>query len=226
MTPETPAPGTARALIVGRSPGVLASAVQLLRGKGYLADATNQFDQVLDDYDVTGLDILVFGGMVPPDTKQHLHDEIAERNDRVVFLQGLAGIPGVIAAQVEAVTSGGTPAAGEIAYDPTRRTFRIVLDDAEHVAVEALWGTSFTPPEPTSTSAPVFDGELTAGTHTIALPDQVPDVASFAVIRVGAHVHVLTTGPMPQAVARMTPKSADDHRLPGVAAVATHHHDE
>jgi hypothetical protein len=225
MNHESPATGTARALIVGRSPSVLVSAAQLLREKGYRADATNQFDRVLDDYDVAGLDILIFGGMVPPDTKQRLREEITGRNDQVVFVQGLAGIPGVVAAQVEEAASAGTPPIGDVAYDQATRVFTITLDDAEHVSVEALWATSFTPPEPTSTAAPVFDGELTAGTHVIALPDQVPDVASFAVVRVRDHVRVLTTGSMPQAVTRMAPKSAEDHRLPGVASVVTQHQD-
>ena len=222
MNHESPATGTTRALIVGRSPSVLVAAVELLREKGYRVDATNQFDRVLDDYDVAGLDILVFGGMVPPDTKQHLHDAITERNSQVVFVQGLAGIPGVVAAQVEAAASAGMPPIGDVGYDQTKRTFSITLAEAEHVSVEALWGTSFTPPEPTSTAAPIFDGELAAGSHEIALPDQVPDVASFAVVRVRDHVRVLTIGAMPQAVARMVPKSAEDRRLPGVATVTTH----
>jgi len=69
------------------------AAVELLRSKGHLTDATNQFDQVLDDYDVSELDVLVFGGMVPADTRQYLRDEITKRNPRVTFVQGLVGIP-------------------------------------------------------------------------------------------------------------------------------------
>jgi hypothetical protein len=34
--------------VVGRSPSVLIDTVEILRGKGYSADATNQFDRVLD----------------------------------------------------------------------------------------------------------------------------------------------------------------------------------
>lgn len=221
-----PTTETARVLIVGRSPSVLIAAVQLLRGKGYRADATNQFDQVLHDYDVADLDFLVFGGMVPPETKQHLSDEIIGRNARITVIQGLAGIPGVIAAQVQAATNGDCGKVRDVTYDQAERTFRIALDDAEHVTVEALWGASFTPPEPTSTSMLVFDGGLAAGTHDIALPDQVPDVAAFAAITVGAHVRVLTLSPMPQAVTRMAPKSSDDRRLPDVAAVTTHSQDQ
>ena len=38
-------------LIVGRSPTLILDAADILRSKGFRADATNQFDQVLTDYD-------------------------------------------------------------------------------------------------------------------------------------------------------------------------------
>lgn len=215
-------PESARVLVVGRSPSVLLAAVQMLRDKGYRADVSNQFDRVLDDYDVTDLDILVFGGMIPPDTKQHLSEEATRRNSGITLVQGLAGIPGVIAAQVEAAAQGGdAPATGQVTYDDTDRTLKVVLDAPRHVSVEALWGTSFTPPEPTSASARIFEGELGPGAHAIALPAEVPDVASFAAIAIGSHMRVLTIGPMPQSVLRMRPKSAEDRRLPDVTAVST-----
>jgi hypothetical protein len=220
-----PAREPARILVVGRSPGVLVAAVDLLRAKGYLANATNQFDQVLDDYDVGDLDVLVFGGMVPADTKQNLRDEISRRNSAVIFVQGLAGIAGLIVAQVEAVTGGDSSDVAEIRYDVAGRTFRVTLYDAAHVTVEALWATSFMPPEPTSTSAQVFDGDLPAGSHSLALPDRVPSEASFATVTVGSHVRVFTVGPMPDAVMLMVPASAIDRRLPDVAAVTTHSDD-
>jgi hypothetical protein len=215
MTNDTPA----RVLVVGRSPGVLVAAVELLRGKGYRADATNQFDRVLDDYDVGDLDVLVFGGMVPADTKRYLQEEIARRNPAVTVVQGLVGIPGVIAAQVDAVTSAG---AAEIEYNPGDRTVRVTLPDAAQVTIEALWMTSWRPPEPASTSLRVFGGELAAGSHDLALPDRVPSEASFAAVTAGAQVRVLTVGPLPDAVLRMVPRSAADQRLPDVAAVTTH----
>ncbi|MDT3446143.1 MULTISPECIES: hypothetical protein [unclassified Pseudofrankia] len=217
-----PTHGAARVLIVGRSPGVLMAAVDMLRAKGYLADATNQFGQVLDDYDVSDLDVLVFGGMVPADTKQYLRDEISRRNSGVTFVQGLAGIAGVIAAQVEVVTCEDPSDAAEITYDAAERTHRVSLSEAAHVTVEALWATSFTPPEPTSTSMQVFDGDLAAGSHDIALPDTVPSEASFATVTVGSQVHVFTVGPMPDSVTRLVPTSATDRRLPDVAAVTVH----
>jgi CheY-like chemotaxis protein len=216
------AAGAARVLVVGRSPSVLAATAELLREKGYRADVTNQFGEVLADYDLADLDVLVFGGMIPPDTKQHLTEETTRRNAGITLVQGLAGIPGVIAAQVQAITASGSPETGRAAYDETTRTLSLTLGEAEHVSIEALWGTSFTPPEPKSTSMPVFAGDLAAGTHDIVLPSQVPDVASFAAVTIGSLVQVLTLGAMPQAVTRMRPTSAEDRRLPDVAAISTH----
>jgi hypothetical protein len=218
---ETPA----RVLVVGRSPGVLVTTVELLRGKGHRADATNQFDQVLDDYDVSDLDVVVFGGMVPADTKRHLGDEITKRNPGVTFVQGLVGIPGVIAAQVDAVTSDVSAGGAEIGYHPEDRTVRVALPDATRVTIEAWWVTSWRPPEPASTSMQVFDGELGAGSHDIVLPDRVPSEGSFAAVAAGAQVRVLTVGPLPAAVLRMVPQSAADQRLPAVATVTTHSDD-
>ena len=64
--------GPERILVIGRSPGVILDAAGILRGKGFHADATNQFDEVLTEYDTTNIDVVVFGGMVPPHTKQYL----------------------------------------------------------------------------------------------------------------------------------------------------------
>jgi hypothetical protein len=213
-----PASETGRVLIVGRSPSVLLEAVEILRGRGYEANATNQFDEVLDDYDVSNLDVLVFGGMVPADTKQRLREEVSELNPTVTFVQGLGGIAGVIAAQVEAVTA---PAGVEVGYDDAQRSVLITLARSAHVIVEAWWATYFQPPEPRSTSAMVFDGELEPGHHAIAMPEAVPSVASFTAVRIDDSVHVFTVGKMPTAVTRLVPTSATDQRLPEVRKVTT-----
>ena len=222
MNNAEPTNEAARVLVVGRSPNVLVTAVDLMRAQGHRADATNQFDQVLDEYDVRDLDVLVFGGMVPPDTKQHLRDEISKRNPAVTIVQGLAGIPAVIAAQVKAVTRGAAPDDAEIEFDPDTRTVRITLRAQARVSVEALWMSSWRPPEPTSTSLQVLDHELALGTHAIAIPDQVPAEACFAVVTVDTQVSAFPIGPMPTAVTRMVPKSAADTTLPDVAAITTH----
>jgi hypothetical protein len=219
----TPANAPDRVLVVGRSPSVLVAVVEILRGKGYTADATNQFDRVLDNYDAAAIDILVFGGMVPADAKKQLREEVSRRNPQVTFIQGLAGIAGVIAAQVEAVTSEQrrVPDGAEITYDAAGRCAQLTLTEPAHVTVEALWGTSFTPPEPKSTSTRVQDGELGAGFHAIQVPDHVPSEASFVTVTVGDLVRVFTVGAMPEAVTRMAPTSASDKRLPAVDQVTT-----
>ena len=210
-----------RVLVVGRSPSVLVATVDILRAKGYSADATNQFDQVLDDYDVTDLDVLVFGGMVPADTKQQLREDISERSPHVIVVQGLAGIAGLIAAQVRAATSAEAHDSGEVVYDAAQRSVQLTLTDSAPITVEAWWHTSFVPPEPKSASMRVFDGQLDAGSHLIRLPDQVPSEASFAGVTIGSFTRVFTVGPMPNAVTRLVPTSGTDNRLPQVSQVTT-----
>jgi hypothetical protein len=219
--PATSGPG--RILIIGRSPGVILDAAGILRSKGFHADATNQFDQVLTDYDTTNIDVVVFGGMVPPAAKQHLTEEISKVNGHVAFVQGLAGIAGLIAAQVEGVT----PAAADgnrVAYDTTTRTVHLTLQEPAPVVIEAWWATSFTPPEPASTSMRVIDSRFDPGQHLIPLPAEVPPVASFLTVSVGPAVRAFTVGAMPEAVLRMVPAGdpAQPPTLPPVRAVATH----
>jgi hypothetical protein len=212
-----------RILVIGRSPGVILDAADILRGKGFHADATNQFDEVLTEYDTTNLDVVVFGGMVPPNTKQRLREEISKVNRHVTFVQGLAGIAGLIAAQVEGVTSTAGDGNG-VAYDTATRTVRLSLTEPAQVVVEAWWATAFTPPEPTSTSMRVIDSSFDSGEYSISLPAEVPPVASFVTVSVGPAVRVFTAGAMPEAVTRMVP-TGDPTRppeLPAVRAVATH----
>jgi hypothetical protein len=215
-----------RILVVGRSPGVLEDTVAILRGKGHSANATNQFDSVLDDYAVDDLDLVVFGGMVPADTKHHLREQISARNTRVTFVQGLAGIAGLIAAQVQGVIASDEPDRSYVAYDADERSVQLALNEPAHVTVDAWWVTSFTPPEPASTSLRVVDADLDAGQHTIALPDQVPAEASFLTVVAGSAVHALTVGSMPESVKRLVPKDgaapAPGGGLPPVRAVTTH----
>jgi hypothetical protein len=188
----------ARILVIGRSETVLTELVTILREKGHAAGATNEFDRTLDLFDPGQLDLVVFGGMVPPDTKQHLQEQISARNPAATFVQGYAGIPGLIAAQVEAALSASTtrPTA-PVTYHAQSRSIGISLDRPQHVTVIAWWHTSFVPPEPKSTSRVILDEELPAGAHTIAIPDEVPAQASFATVSTGPSVHAFIVGPMP-----------------------------
>ena len=228
----SPANHPGRILVVGRSPSVLVDTVAILRGKGYSADATNQFDHVLDDYDAHDIGIVVFGGMVPARTKEHLRQQIGERNADVTFVQGLAGIAGLIAAQVEGVITAGQPDDNHVVYDVEQRSVHLTLRRAVRVTAEAWWATSFTPPEPKSTSMQVHDAELEAGFHTIALPAEVPAVASFLAVTAGSAVRTFTVGAMPQSVMSMVPTGGSSDsgspsassQLPPVSEVNTRSH--
>src|SRR6185369_13263009 len=164
------------------------------------------------------------GGMVPPHAKQYLTEEISKLNGHVAFVQGLAGIAGLIAAQVEGVTSG---AGNGVAYDPANRTVQLTLHEPAQVVVEAWWATSFTPPEPASTSMRVIDSRFDQGEYLIPLPAEVPPAASFVTVSVGPAVRAFTVGAMPEAVMRMVPAGdpAQPSALPPVRAVATHSDD-
>lgn len=212
-----------RVLIIGRSPSVILEVAGMLRRKGFHAGATNQFDQILTEYDTPELDIVVFGGMVPPDTKRYLREQISRVNSHVTFVQGLAGIAGLIAAQVEGVRSAAPDDdMGDVEYDSVSRTVRLGLRVPSRVVVEAWWATSFTPPEPTSTSKRVIDMHFDSGQHIIPLSDEVPAVASFVTVSVGTMVRAFTVGAMPEAVMRMVPTGdAAVQTLPPVDAVAT-----
>jgi hypothetical protein len=187
----------ARILAIGRSETVLSELVTILRERGYAAGATNEFDRTLDLFDAGQLDLVIFGGMVPPDTKEHLQEQILARNPAVAFVQGYAGIPGLIAAQAQAALSGAAGPTAAATYHARSRSIGISLDRPQHVTVIAWWHTSFAPPEPKSTSRVILDEELPTGAHTIAIPDQVPAQASFATVSIGPSAHAFIVGPMP-----------------------------
>jgi hypothetical protein len=188
-----------RVLVIGRSENVLSETVRILRREGRAAGASNDFAHVMDLFDMTGIDIVVFGGMVPPDTKELLRKQISDRNPAITFIQGLAGIAGLIVAQVQASRTGGSAAQTGLAvtYAPQTRTVELHLDRSEDVQVVAWWHTSFTPPEPRSTSLVIVDARLPAGQHIVTLPEEVPSVASFVTVAAGDSEHALTVGPMP-----------------------------
>ncbi|HEY1666591.1 MAG TPA: hypothetical protein VGG54_12945 [Trebonia sp.] len=195
-----------RVLIIGRSENVLSETVRILRLIGYAAGASNDFAGVMDLFDMTAVDLVVFGGMVPPDTKEQLRRQISDRNAAVTFVQGFAGIPGVIVAQVRGARTGDANAQTglAVAYDPATRTVDLRLDQAEDVQVIAWWGTSFTPPEPRSTSQVLVDARLPAGDHAVTLPVEVPAQASFVTVAAGDAVRTLIVGPMPAGLTMAT----------------------
>jgi hypothetical protein len=188
-----------RVVIIGRSENVLSEAVQILRGQGQAAGASNDFADVMNLFDMTAVDIVVFGGMVPPATKELLRQQISDRNPAMTFIQGLAGIAGLIVAQVQASRTGDARVQTGLAltYDPQTRTVDLHLDGPEDVQVVAWWATSFVPPEPRSTSLLLLEARLPAGQHAVTLPGEVPAQASFVTVTAGDAVQALTVGPMP-----------------------------
>jgi hypothetical protein len=196
---------TASVLVIGRSEKVLKETVDLLQNNGRAAGATNDFDNVLTLFDIGSLDIVVFGGMVPPEKKESLRSNLAAPNPTITFVQGLAGIPGLIAAQVEAALVPSRQRPESIKYNGDSRTITISLQAAENVRVIGFWHTAFVPPDPESTSEIIFDGTIDAGTHTMPLPASIPTAASFIVVHIGTDVHPLVVGPMPRGTTMASP---------------------
>jgi hypothetical protein len=193
----SPARPAAAVLIVGRSEKVLADTVDLLEAQGHAAGATNDFEHLLELFDARDLTIVVFGGMVPPDRKEALRAELAAANPELVFLQGLAGIPGLLVAQVQAAICPSSRHAGAISYSADDRSVTIDLDTQESVSVTAFWGTAFIPPDPASTSEVLFEGTLAAGAHSVPLPPTIPDAASFLAVSAGPEVYTFVVGALP-----------------------------
>jgi hypothetical protein len=173
-------------LLIGRSRRVLDAAVALLRGRGYNAEGTNDFDDITGRFETGRLAVAVFGGQVPPDTRVEIRQQIEALNDRTVFVQGLAGIPGLIAEQVQQALDGERTIPGQApVYDPTRVAILLSLVAPLEATVTAYWITSLTGPEPESESRVLFDGSSAAGDQAFAIPDDVALDAAFATVRVG-----------------------------------------
>jgi hypothetical protein len=180
-------------LLIGRSQLVLDETLAGLRQLGYKAEATNDFADVTSRFDARNLNLVVFGGQVPPDRKAELKEEIGTINAQTMFVQGLAGIPGLIVNQVN-----GAFAARQL--DPTaaptithqERSLRLTLPDPADVKISVWWGTSFVPPDPKSDSLLLLDERLADGNHTIPIPDHIPLKTAFATVQVDAAIHAFS----------------------------------
>jgi hypothetical protein len=172
------------ALIVGKSAAVLADTVALLQGRGYAAEASNRFADVGTDFDLGGYDVVVFGGQVPAETRDRLAGEIGRLNPAAALVDGLAGIPGLIAAQVEgALAARLVEPEPEPGFDPNGRKVTLSLPTARTVTVTAWWQTSFVPPDPKSDSAILVERQRLDGRLAIPLPDLVPHQAAFVTVQ-------------------------------------------
>jgi hypothetical protein len=180
-------------LLIGKSQLVLDEAVAGLRELGYKAEATNDFADVTARFDVKEIDLVVFGGQVPPDRKAELREEISAINPRAIFVQGLAGIPGLIVTQVEGgFASQDHDPLGAPTFTPETRSIQVTLADPAEVKVTIWWQTTFVPPDPKSDSLLLLDDRLPAGDHAFAIPDLVPPKAAFATVRVDAAIYAFS----------------------------------
>lgn len=172
--------------MIGRSRAVLDATVELLSERGYAAQATNDFEAITDQADPRRLDLVVFGGQVPPARKDEMREEIAAVNQAVTFVQGLSGIPGLIADQVSGALAGEQLIPGQApVYDAAEKTIALSLYAPLDVEVTIYWITALIPPDPKSDSLILHDGPLPAGDHGFEVPDAVSLEAAFATVRAG-----------------------------------------
>ncbi len=180
-------------LLIGRSQLVLDDAVAGLRDLGYHAEGTNDFTDITRRFDAKELDVVVFGGAVPPDRKAELREEIGAINPQVIFVQGLAGIPGLIVNQVEsAFAADHQDPTRAPTFTPDDRSIRLVLTAPADVKVTAWWQTSFVPPDPKSDSLLLLDDQLASGDHTIRVSDHVPPRAAFVTVTIDAAIYAFS----------------------------------
>ena len=180
-------------LLIGKSQLVLDESVAGLRDLGYGARATNDFADITGRFDVNEIDLVVFGGQVPADRKAELTREIGAINPRVIFVQGLAGIPGLIISQVQgAFTAAHEAPARTPSYMPDPRSIRLNLENAADVNVTVWWQTSFVPPDPESESQVLLDDRLAGGDHAIPIPDHIPREAAFVSVKIGAAIYTFS----------------------------------
>jgi hypothetical protein len=181
------------ALLIGKSQLVLDHAVAGLRDLGYKAEATNDFTDITGRFDAKEIDLVVFGGQVPPDRKTELREEIGAINPQVIFVQGLAGIPGLIVNQVHgAFRAEHQDPTRAPTYAPEERAIRLTLPDPADVIVTVWWQTAFVPPDPRSDSLVLIDDRLAGGDHTVPVPDHVPPTAAFATVQVDAAIYAFS----------------------------------
>lgn len=183
-----------RVLVIGRSQLVLDDIIAGLHDLGHTAEATNDFfSDITGRFNPNELDLIVLGGGVPPDRKAELMQEISAINPQAAFVQGLAGIPGLIVNQVQgAFTTAHQDPSHAPTYTRDERTIRLALAEPANVKVTAWWTTSIVPPDPKSESLVLLDDRLAAGDHLIPVPDHIPPKRAFATVQVDAGIHALS----------------------------------
>jgi hypothetical protein len=180
-------------LLIGKSQLVLDESVASLRDIGYKAEATNAFTDITGRFDLKKIDLVVFGGQVPVDREAELREEIGAINPDAIFVQGLAGIPGLIVNQVQGTfTANLRDPAQAPTYMPDDRSIRLTLPDPADVTLTVWWQTAFVPPDPKSDSLLLLDDRLPGGDHAIPIPDDVPSKAAFATVQIDAAIYAFS----------------------------------
>jgi hypothetical protein len=177
-------------LVLGRSQLVLDDAVAGLHELGYTAQATTDFADITGRYDVEHIDMVVFGGQVPPDREAELKHEIGEIKPHIRFVKGLAGIPGLIVNLVQGAFSAEHQDPTEApTYTPDDRTIRLTVAEPHDLKVTLWWTTSTVPPDPKSDSLILIDDRLAAGAHTLPIPDHIPPKRAYATVQVDTAIY-------------------------------------
>lgn len=180
-------------LLIGKSQLVLDGALAGLRDLGYKAEATNDFADVTARFDAREIDLVVFGGQVTPGIKAELREEISAINPRVIFVPGLAGIPGLIINQVQgAFARNHQELVRAPTFTPYERSIKLTLPGPANVKVTIWWQTSFVPPDPKSDSLLLLNDRLAAGDHAVTVPDLVPPKAAFSTVQVDAAIYAFS----------------------------------
>ena len=164
-------------LLIGASQRVLDEAVADLRRLGYNAQGTNDFSgDITQRFDIANINLVTLGHLIPPDRKAELAAQVRTINPHVSFLDPpLAGIPGLIASQVQEVFNADhqDPALAP-AYSAGDRSIRLTLAAPAAVKVTVYWRTALIPPDPKSDSLVLLDDQLPSGDHTIPVPSHIP----------------------------------------------------
>jgi hypothetical protein len=89
-------------LLIGASQRIVDDSAAGLRDLGYTAQATSGFfSDITGRFDVAHIDLVKVGGQVPADRKAELKGQMGAINPKVIVLDSPAGVPGLIASQVQ-----------------------------------------------------------------------------------------------------------------------------
>src|SRR5215469_6991068 len=191
-------------LLLGASDRILGECVAALHDLGYAAQGTSDFfGDLTARFDVTKIDLVSLGGLVPPERKAELKEQIGAINPRVIFIDALAGIPGLIASQVrQAFTTDHQDPARAPSYMPADRSILLTLADPAAVRVTLFWRTALIPPDPKSDSLVLLDDRLASGDHAIPVPGHIPPLTAtpsgprpapwFATVQAGPAIYNLS----------------------------------